>query len=916
MASASLFAQDSPRAFINNIILKADTFARGRAVEKIYLQTDKPKYEAGDTLWFKGYLLEEPDLRAVTKSGVLYVELANDSNRVIKRLMLPLFEGLAFGNIALDKREVLQGGYFLRAYTNWMRNFDESYIFKKHFYIGNAVNNAWLINYKALAKKSIDKEKVQLNLRVTKFDTFPVGVREMQLRLTDGKRTLLKNNVNTDLDGNIDANFDLPEKANAANLSLIMQDLRKGEDNRRLVMPLILNRPDHIDVQFMPEGGELVAGLPAQVAFKAINEDGFGVNISGKVYNNNQQEVAAFTGAHKGMGVFNLQPQPGEVYTAKIKLPDGSFKTFPLPAVKNSGITLEINNPLNADSIAVMLNATPDIIAAGNVYYLLAQVRGLVAYGASLHFKNGGVIMRVSKKLFPGGILRFLLIGTDKKLLNERKVFIEHHDNLNISIKTNKPVYAQRDSIAVDIEVKTADGTPVQGSFSMAVTDNAQVKTDSLTHSNIRSYMLLTSDLKGAIEEPGYYDAAEKDAAKWQHLDYLLLTQGWVGYDWKDMWLPLPPAKYKAEKQFLVTGRVTNMFNKPVANSGVTLYSKKPLIVTDTVTNKQGEFMFKDIFPGDTAVFFVQARNKKGKSFNVGIEMDEFKPPVFAAVNDRTIPWFLNIDTSNMIKVKKQVSLKDAMAKITGGNILKEVVIKDKRIIKDSKNLNGPGEADLIIDEEMLQKTGRTSLGDLITKNVKGFNSFTDKTGFTYYRLNTMVLHLIIDGMDVDFFKPEGISPYQYFREFFDYCDAEEIKGIEVMKMPRNTSSYTRRYVQNPMAKPDENAFIEITTRSGHGPFVKKTVGTYVFRPMSFSLPLTFYTPKYKPGSAPDMTDIRSTIYWGPHIITDKSGKARVSFYAADNPGHYDYVVEGTDLEGSFGVKRGSITVKKSNLNQ
>ncbi|WP_143065196.1 hypothetical protein [Mucilaginibacter gossypiicola] len=916
LCSVRLFGQESPRSFLNNIISTADTVARSRAIEKIYLQTDKPNYEAGDTIWFKGYLLEEPSLHAAGKSGVLYVEIANDSNRVMKRVMLPLFAGLAFGNITLNEEEIPQGGYFLRAYTNWMRNFGESYVFKKHLYIGNTAYNDWLVNYKASTQKSADKEKVQLNLRVTKFDTFPVGVREMQLRLTDGKRTLLKNNMSTDLDGTIVANFDLSEKANAANLSLVMQDLRKGEEKRRLMMPLILNRPDRIDLQFMPEGGELVGGLPARIAFKALNEDGYGINISGKVYNSKQQEVSAFTATHKGMGVFNLLPQWGEVYSAKIKLPDGSFKTFLLPVVKNSGITLQVNNSLNAGSVEALLNATPDIIAAGNIYYLLGQAHGLITYGASLHFKNGGVKMQINKSLFPDGVIRFLLIGADKKIFNERKVFIDHNDNLKISINSNKAAYVQRDSVALDIEVKGVNGTPVQGSFSLAVTDNAQVKTDSLANNSIRGYMLLTSELKGTIEEPGYYEEAENEESKWIHLDQLLLTQGWVGYDWKELWPSSTSAGYAAEKQFLITGHVTNMFNKPVANSGITLYSKKPLIITDTVTNKQGEFVFKDIVPGDTAVFFIQARNKKGKSFNVGIEMDEFKPPVFAAVNDRTKPWFLNIDTDNMLRVKKQISLKDEMAKITGGNVLKEVVIKNKRIIKDSKNLNGPGEADVIIDEEALQKAGRTSLGDLITKNVKGFNLYTDKTGLSYYRLNTMTLHLIIDGMDIEFFKPDVLSPYLYFKEYFDYYDAEEIKGIEVMKSMRNTFSYTHQYIKNPMAEPDENAFIEITTRGGRGPFVKKAVGTYVYRPMPFSMPIQFYTPKYKPASTPDMTDIRSTIHWAPHIVTDKEGKARVSFYTADNPGSYTYIIEGTDLEGNFGVRRGTLAVKKSNLNQ
>jgi uncharacterized protein YfaS (alpha-2-macroglobulin family) len=61
----------------------------------------------------------------------------------------------------------------------------------------------------------------------------------------------------------------------------------------------------------------------------------------------------------------------------------------------------------------------------------------------------------------------------------------------------------------------------------------------------------------------------------------------------------------------------------------------------------------------------------------------------------------------------------------------------------------------------------------------------------------------------------------------------------------------------------------------------------------------------------PDMTDIRSTIYWEPNCVTDKDGKATISFYTADAPGKYTVIAEGTDLQGSVGVKRGAISVEK-----
>ena len=906
--AVNTLAQQPHREIIKQLISSVNGFNAKQAGEKLYLQTDKPTYAPGDTLRIKAYLLEAPYLDGVEKSGILYVELANDSNRLIRRTMLPVYRGITFSNIVLNDREFPQGGYIIRAYTNWMRNFGENGIFTRHFYVGQPANTDWLINYHASTSKDTEKEKVALSLKFSQLDMVPVALREMQLRLTNGKRTLLKSDINTDMEGGAAVNFDLPGKANLKDMGIAIQDKRKGEGNRTLVMPLILNRPQQTDIQFMAEGGSLVAGLRTRIAFKAVNEDGYGADVAGKVYNSKRQEVTTFRSNHKGMGAFEMMPQASEIYTARITFNDGSYKDYTLPSVSTSGIALRVNNNLNSDSVEVMVSATPDIADAGSAYYLMAHIRGLVCYGALARFKSGVCRLAVSKSAFPTGVVRFTLIGADKKALNERMIYVDHKDALNIHVDDNKQVYGKRENVSLNVTVTDADGAPVQGSFSMAVTDDGQVKADSLT-GNIVTSMLLTTELKGFVEEPGYYLNSIANAQKWLHLDQLLLTQGWVGFNWDDALFPAKPLSFAAEKEYLVTGRVLNAFNKPVVKSGVTLFSKKPVILLDTLSNERGAFTFKGILPADTAVYFIQAKNKKGKSFNVGIEIDEFTPPVFSITYPVLKPWYMNIDTSRLANLKQQVALKQYSELQTSGRRLKEVVIKSKRIVRQSKNLNGPGEADVVIDEEELQKAGKATLGDLLRKNVKGF-LLKSKAGVPFYYVYTSLVHVIIDGIDTEAFKPDSMPLYQYFNEYFDYYNAEDIKGIEVMANPSHATRYVTRFL-DPMASPTAHAFIEVTTRSGHGPFVKKTAGTYVYRPMPFTLPQQFYAPKYAPNSIPNMTDIRSTIHWEPNLITGSDGKATVSFYTADIPGKYTVLIEGADLKGSIGTKRSSITVKK-----
>ncbi len=878
-------------------------------IEKVYLQTDKPNYNVGDTLWFKAYLLDAAYLTATTKSGILYVEIVGDSNRVAKRIMVPVYKGLTFGNIKLESADVPQGNYTLTAYTNWMRNFSDSSFFRKPFYVRNNDGNDWLINYRTQASNVNGKENVKVNLRLTELNEQPVRLREMQMRVNSGKKNLIRSHVETDLDGNLNINFDLPDKANAKQLGIDLTDLRKDQGNRRIPIPLALNRPEKLDLQFMPEGGYLVAGLPARVAFKAINEDGLGTAVNGNIYDSNGQLITAFSTSFAGIGSFKFMPNANQSYQAKINLPNGQTKTYSLPSVKSSGMTIQLSNAHKTDTCYIAIRTTPDLVNPHRLYYLLGQSRGIICYGASVHLDQALVHFKVSKKSFPTGVARFVLATASYNIINERLIYIDHADQLNIKISPNQPAYKQRDSVALNVEVTDKSGNPVSGSFALSVTDNGQVKIDSLKQINLLNYLMLSSNLKGHIDNPGHYANPGSSLQTWLHTDELLLAQGWTGYDWTNALKPHSNWMFPAEQEYTISGKVTNVFNKPIAGSGVALMSKKPLFFTDTTTNNLGRFTFKGIYPADTAAFFIQARNKRGKSFNIGIEVDEFQPPILTYRQPVLMPWYANVDTLQLKSVNNQVALKARQEQILQGNVLKAVQVKAKKVIKGSKNINGPGEADIVIDEEELIKAGHMNLGDLLAKRIKGFGIYVKK-GVSFYGIKYLIVHLIIDGINTDFFLDPTVRWDMALKQYLDYYDADEIKGIEVMTSGKYQGNYSSMYL-GPGTISSEHAFIEVTTRSGHGPFMKKSIGTYVYRPMPYSIPKVFYSPRYKPNSIADMTDIRSTIYWMPDVATSQNGKATVSFYTADNPGTYTISIEGCDMQGNVGVKTASIAVKK-----
>jgi len=920
----------------------ADSSIKIHPAEKLYLQFDKPYYAVGDTAWFKAYLFHAPTMSLSAKSGIMYVDIANDSDVVVKQFRLPVKEGLSWGNISLS--DFPSGNYTLRAYTTWMRNFDPNGFFYKRFMVADDHEQTWLANSETTSSIVNGKLQANVKLLLSDMDKTAIADKALQLQVMAGNHHLYKQQVQTDEKGMLDVNFTVPDKATG--LKLIAED---KQDGNKITIPINLNRAEHTDIQFLPESGNLVAGLPSHIGFKAIGEDGKGITVSGEILDHNQKQVASFSSLHNGMGSFDLNVMPNESYTAKVNLPGGIVKEYPLPAMKSTGIVLSVINPADKDSVTISIAATTDIIQSGESYFLIGKSRGIICYAAVLNFKEGTVSRKIAKSLFPSGITHFILSTSNGQPLNERLVFIDHLDNLHIELAADKQVYAAHDSVAMHIIVTDTAGTPVAGNFSLAVTDDVQVKQDTLNSENIITRMLLTAELKGFIEELGYY-LPTKNSQAWQALDNLLLTQGWVSYDWQaDKEHPA----FAAENEFEVKGQVQNGFNKSVKATRVTLLSKSPLLAKDTLTDNDGRFVFRNFPEIDTPAFVIKAVNRHDKSFNVGIVMDDVKPPLFAmAAGPAMQPWYLSSDTALLNTAKNNRTRIEQEYLAPNAHLLKDVIVKAQKIVKGSQNVNGPGNADLVLDEADMIKAGKKNWMDILKERVKGFHEenikdyitrfyvqhkFFGEIGginsypgrfFPWLLVDDKPIKFIIDGIPFGVnikISDLGSPNIKDIEGYLQSHNAEDIKGIEVNSSSKYSSSYFERYMPDdwPLKVRDVDfklaisaldfAFIEITTRSGRGSeLTTNTPGMYLYKPLALSWPKQFYKPHYIVNDTTmRLLDTRSTIDWESNIITDKNGQATISFYAADKPTVYTLIIEGSDGNGNIGYKMERITISK-----
>jgi hypothetical protein len=149
--------------------------------EKVFLITDRETYFSGEEILFNAFTYEATWFLPIGLNPVLYVELYSQNNKVISRAKYYLKNGSGSGYISIP-REVSTGIYFIRAYTNWMKNFGFSQFSTLKLKILNP-----FVPFEAAAKETPPKKNI-------KCEVFPEGGKliygvfsKVSCRFTDGE---------------------------------------------------------------------------------------------------------------------------------------------------------------------------------------------------------------------------------------------------------------------------------------------------------------------------------------------------------------------------------------------------------------------------------------------------------------------------------------------------------------------------------------------------------------------------------------------------------------------------------------------------------------------------------------------------------------------------------------------------------
>jgi len=883
-------AQDEVERLLEKLGKYAETYPR----EKIYLHLDKPYYSVGDDIWFKGYVTIGAYHNLSGLSKILYVDLINPEDRIVQSVRLPLISGVTMGDFRLAD-SLGEGNYRIRAYTNWMRNFDSDAFFDRTVPIGNMRTDS-IVTHSTFSYQNSPVHTVNTDIVFTDLGGGPFADMSVSYEVTMEGRSLERGRKKTDEQGRIAFEFVNKQPFNLKTGKIELDIAVSPQRTIRKVIPLktTANTPS---IQFFPESGPLLAGNLTKVGVKALRPEGVGIGASGYLEDSGGVRVAEFQTAFAGMGSFSFIPQAGQTYTATVTFADSTAVEQALPPVQASGYALAVNNEMEPQ-VFVQAYATDDLVN-GQQLTLVLQRNGTVFYASKGKLTKNELVFSIPREYLPLGVVQVSLLSPQMKPLAERTIFNTSDERtLPLTVRTDQKVYGPRQKVAVNITAGGEGDSSRVATLSAAVVDVVKLHIDSTTRErNIYASLLLDPHIKGYIEQPEHY-FKQSDLATRRELDNLMLTQGWSRINWKELVMDTPLVlTYQPERDLRISGVVTKRGTKtPVPHATVTVLSTNNIAaIVDTVTDEQGRFAFDRLLFFEDTKFVVQARDEKGRK-NVDIHLDESPSQQVTRnrnVPDATVDVNQSIDTylkntQDQFREMERYGLKEKTI------LLEEVKVTgeaQKDRFKHSSNLNGPGNADQVLTSDDLMM-GCSSLAICLQGRLVGV---IFRNGIPYStRSMNQPMQIVVDGMFLEGDALEMINPF-------------DVETIEVLRGVGNTTIYGSR---------GSGGVIVITTKRGDGGGYNRdlyTPGIVTHSPQGYYEVREFYVPDYSvpTDSLAGMRDLRTTIHWAPNIVTDESGQASFSFFTADAPGTYRITVEGLDTNGRLAHAVHYITIEE-----
>ncbi len=626
------------------------------------------------------------------------------------------------------------------------------------------------------------------------------------------------------------------------------------------------------DIQFFPEGGNLVSGIAGKVAVKAVGADGKGVDIKGAIFDNHNDTVARFSTLKFGMGSFSFTPAANNFYKASIRIGNNSPIIKDLPEVSSQGYVMTVT-----DDGSAQLNISVKTNSGDGSVYLFAHTRQLVKAAESALVNNGTAIFKINKNELGEGISHLTVFNNNKQPVCERLYFKRPVQKLFIEASADDKQYGTRKKVSVSVSAKDAAGQALNPNLSLSV-----YRVDSLQgvdNDDIFSYLWLNSELKGNVESAGYYlknANAETDEA----LDNLMLTQGWRRFQWNQVLNNRRPefAFLPEYRGHLVTAKIINTESNTPAK-GIVTYMGIPgrrVQLYASSSDSLGHLLYntKDFYGPNEII--VQTNPLVDSSYRIDVAS-----PFSEQYSKTVLPKFYVNNT--MLSSLKAHSIGIQALNIYSGSSIKRFFDP----VVDSSAFFGKPYKRYKLDDFVRFTTMEEDLREYVSED-----NIVQSHG--HFHIKVLNDRGFLDGDPL--VLVDGIPVF----------NIDKIIGIDPLKV-RTLDVVRERYFYGPASA--EGIFSFVTYKGDLGG-VDLDPHAVVIDYEGLQIHREFYSPVYdtRDQAISRIPDFRNLLYWSPQV--DALGKDAASFYTSDQPGKYVGVLQGITDSGKAGSQYFSFDVK------
>jgi hypothetical protein len=637
---------------------------------------------------------------------------------------------------------------------------------------------------------------------------------------------------------------------------------------------------------FFPEGGDMIETVETRVAFKATDDQGFPIKVKGDIVDSKGQKVVSFNDMHDGMGFFPLLPAAGEKYKAVWKDSKNQSRETPLPAAKPAGVILNVTNTSN--NISFTLSRSENLPADQRAFKVMAHMQQQMVYMARINLSaKTKVTAPIPAEQLPDGIMQVTLFNEQGQPLAERIVFINHDNyyfitDLHATTKNLTP--KAKNVLQLDI------GDTLISNISIAVTD-AGSNTFQRDEENIYSHVLLSSDIKGYVYNPAYYFSSTADSVQ-QHLDLVMMTNGWRRFKWEDIAAGKWPVIKNFPKPYVtVDGKILGLLPSELVGKDLTMIlqtKKNSTQVLSIPVNQKGEFSVNNLIFYDTAKLYYQINNDKNKKLTSTASFD-FRNS-FIRFPDKPV--------ANLLPVLKPV-LPDSSAQK-----------RNERIAKLRRDEFFEGQKVKVLEGVVVTGKTKTLQQQMEEQYTSGF--FAGGDGYTFITADDAlaassmsVLQYLqgkVAGLQISTSGPDGGSltwrggtPALYLNEMtadVSLIQSTSMSDVAMIKV------YRPPFMGAPGG--GSGGAVAIYTKKGASNNSNVT-GLNFTNVIGYSPAREFFSPNYDAGADRAKGDFRSTLYWNPYLVFDKfTRRLLIPFYNNDNCKKIRVVIEGVNEQGKL----------------